>query len=234
MRDGRMMIKALVFDFDGLILETEQPLYQSWQELYRSNGLELPFEKWALNIGTAEEAFDPIAGLESLPGWSLGKNQELSRRLQRELDLIGSQPPKPGVENYLKDARRLGLKVGVASSSSCDWVTSHLERLGLRSYFDCVQAREDVEITKPDPELFRSAVEILGARPEEAIAFEDSPNGILAAKRAGLHCVAVPSTLTRYLDTSLADLVVNSLAEMPLEELVGKIESRGEDKIELG
>jgi HAD superfamily hydrolase (TIGR01509 family) len=222
-----MMIKALIFDFDGLILETEQPLYQSWQELYWANGLELPFEKWALNIGTSEEPFDPNAALESLPGWNLEKNQELSRRLERELELIQSQPPRPGVLDYLKDARRLGLKVGLASSSSCNWVTGHLERLGLRQYFDCIQARDDVELTKPDPELFQNAVEILGAKPEEAIAFEDSPNGILAAKRAGLHCVAVPNVLTRHLDTSLADLVIGSLAEMPLEELVRKIERRG-------
>jgi HAD superfamily hydrolase (TIGR01509 family) len=222
-----MMIKALVFDFDGLILETEQPLYQSWLELYWANGLELPFEKWALNIGTSEEPFDPNAALERLPGWNLEKNQELSRRLQRELDLIESQPPRPGVEDYLKDARRLGLKVGLATSSSCDWVTGHLERLGLRQYFDCIQAREDVELTKPDPELFRSAVEILEIKPEEAIAFEDSPNGILAAKRAGMHCVAVPSALTRHLDTSLADLEIGSLAQMPLDELVREIERRG-------
>jgi HAD superfamily hydrolase (TIGR01509 family) len=226
MSGWRNMIKALVFDFDGLILETEQPLYQSWQELYWANGLELPFEKWALNIGTAEEPFDPFTELESLPNWSLEKNQELSRRLQRELDLIQSQPPRPGVVDYLKDAQRLGLKVALASSSSCDWVTGHLERLGLRQYFDCIQARDDVALTKPDPALYQSAVEILGARPEQAIAFEDSPNGILAAKRAGLHCVAVPSLLTRQLDTGLADLQIGSLAEMTLEELVKEIERR--------
>ena len=220
------MIKALVFDFDGLILETEQPLYQSWQELYWANGLDLPFDKWALNIGTAEEPFDPIAELESLPSWTLDKNQELSRRLEREMELIQSQPPRPGVVEYLEDARKLGLKVGLASSSSCKWVTGHLERLGLRQYFDCVQARDDVELTKPDPELYLSAVEILGAKPEEAIAFEDSPNGILAAKRAGLHCVAVPSMLTRQLDTGLADLQISSLAEMRLEELVREIERK--------
>ena len=222
------MIKALVFDFDGLILETEQPLYQSWQEIYWANGLDLPFEKWALNIGTAEEPFDPLDELESLPSWSLEKNQEIARRLEREMELIRSQPPRPGVVEYLKDARRLGLKVGLASSSSCKWVTGHLERLGLRQYFDCVQARDDVELTKPDPELYLSAVEILGARPKEAIAFEDSPNGILAAKRAGLHCVAVPSLLTRKLDTSLADVQLSSLAEMRLEELVKEIERRAD------
>jgi beta-phosphoglucomutase-like phosphatase (HAD superfamily) len=71
-------------------------------------------------------------------------------------------------------------------------------------------------------------VEILGVKPEDAIAFEDSPNGILAAKRAGLHCVAVPSALTRHLDTSLADLEIGSLAQMTLEELVREIERRAD------
>ncbi len=222
------MIKALVFDFDGLILETEQPLYQSWLELYQANGLEFPLEQWVLNIGTADEPFDPHAALESLPGWSVEKNHELSRRLQRELELIETQPPRPGVLDYLKDARRLGLKVGLASSSSCKWVMGHLERLGLLGYFDCVQARDDVSRTKPDPELFVSALEVLEVQPQEAIAFEDSPNGILAARRAGLHCVAVPSALTRSLDTSLADLVVNSLADMHLEELLREIEARSQ------
>jgi HAD superfamily hydrolase (TIGR01509 family) len=222
------MIKALVFDFDGLILETEQPLFQSWQEIYWANGLELSFEQWALNIGTSEEPFDPHTALVNLPNWNLEKNQELSRRLQRELELIETQPPRPGVEQYLQDARRLGLKVGLASSSSCEWVTGHLERLGLKKYFHCIQARDDVKLTKPDPELYLSAVEILGALPVEAIAFEDSPNGILAAKRAGLHCVAVPSLLTRSLDTSKADLVIGSLSETPLEQLVKEIEALAE------
>jgi len=225
------MIRALVFDFDGLILETEQPLYQSWQELYSANGLELPFDLWALNIGTSDEPFDPHTALENLPGWNLEKNQELARRLQRELDLIGLRPAQPGVVEYLQDARRLGLKVGLASSSSCKWVTGHLERLGLLEYFQCVQARDDVQVTKPDPELYLSTVQLLGARPEEAIAFEDSPNGILAAKRAGMHCVAVPSLLTRNLDTSLADLTVGSLAEISLEELIREIGTR-ESKVE--
>ena len=220
------MIRALVFDFDGLILETEQPLYQSWQELYWANGLELPFDQWALNIGTSDEPYDPHTALENLPGWNLEKNQELARRLQRELDLIGLQPARPGVVEYLQDAQRLGLKVGLASSSSCEWVTGHLRRLGLLDYFQCIQARDDVQVTKPDPELYLSAVQLLGARPEQAIAFEDSPNGILAAKRAGMHCVAAPSLLTRNLDTSLADLTVDSLAEISLEELIRKIEAK--------
>lgn len=224
------MIKALVFDFDGLILETELPILLSWRELFGAHGLELPLEKWALNIGTAEEAFDPILELECHLGRSLKNDPLLERRQQRELEMILGQEPLPGVVKTLQDARRLGLKIGLASSSSCQWVTGHLERLGLIEYFDCIQAKDDVHRTKPDPALFRSAVEILGVLPWEAIAFEDSPNGILAAKRAGLYCVAVPNALTRKLDTSQADLQLESLDQMPLEALIQAIEALSEPR----
>jgi len=220
------MIKALVFDFDGLILETELPILQSYQELFQANGLELTFEQWAQNIGTAEEPFDPVLALERHLGRSLKDDPILERRQEREMELILTREPMPGTAEILQEARRLGLKIGLASSSSCRWVTSHLERLGLIEYFDCIQAKDDVHLTKPDPALFRSAVEILGVQPEEAIAFEDSPNGILAAKRAGLHCVAVPNVLTRSLDTSQADLQLDSLTELPLEALITAIEAR--------
>ncbi len=200
------MIRALVFDFDGLILETELPIMISWQELFKKYGLDLPFETWALNIGTAEEVFNPVAALRQHLGPDAALSEDLVRRREHELELIGDEPPLPGVVDYLRDARRLGLKVGLASSSSCAWVEGHLVRLGLREYFDCVRARDDVTITKPDPALFLSAVETLEVQPCEAIAFEDSRNGLIAARSAGLHCVAVPNALTRMTDLPEADV----------------------------
>jgi len=219
------MIRALVFDFDGLILETELPIFQSWQELFQAHQLEFPFEKWAHNIGTAEEVFDPAFELNQHTGAQLDLTSEFERRRERELELIGDQPPLPGVMDYLQDARAIGLKIGLASSSSCHWVEGHLTRLGLIDYFDCIRARDDVHLTKPDPALYRSAVEMLGVRPEQAIAFEDSRNGIQAAKRAGMYCVAVPNALTRLTDTSQADLTLHSLADLPLKDLIQAIES---------
>ena len=217
------MIKALVFDFDGLILETELPVYQSWFELFQRHELELPFELWSGNIGTAEAVFDPVATLRAHSSNGDRPEEELVERRRRELELIGDQPPMPGVLKILQEACQMGLKIGLASSSSCAWVEGHLVRLGLRPYFDCVLAKDDVCSTKPDPELFRSAVEQLGVLPEEAIAFEDSPNGIRSAKLAGLHCVAVPNKLTRRLDTSQADLVLDSLEGIRLADLVERV-----------
>jgi HAD superfamily hydrolase (TIGR01509 family) len=218
------MIRALVFDFDGLILETELPVYQSWLELFQKYGLDLPFEIWALNIGTSEAYFDPVNELEKRFGQDGNLAVEVIHRRERELELIGDQPPMPGVKRYLEDARRLGLKIGLASSSSCEWVEGHLERLGLLPYFDVIRAKDDVAITKPDPALYRKTVQMLGVLPNQAIAFEDSPNGILSARRAGLFCVAIPNSLTSQTDTSQADLVLSSLEELSLEQLLEKIE----------
>lgn len=214
----------MVFDFDGLILETETPIFQSWQEIYRDFGCELSLEEWLVNIGTMEEQFDPVASLEQRSGQPVDRQQTLLRRQRRELELIQHQPVMAGVRQYLEGARQMGLKVGVASSSTCDWVTGHLERLGLIGYFDAIAASDDVPRTKPDPALYLTAVEWLGVAPHEAVAFEDSRNGLLAAKRAGLHCVVVPNALTHQLDLGQADVRLGSLDEMPLADLLTFLE----------
>jgi HAD superfamily hydrolase (TIGR01509 family) len=227
------MIRALIFDFDGLILDTEGPVFQSWQELYREYGCEISFEKWSTIIGTTEEWFDPLDDLESClkengKAAVLDRQEIKPRRLQRELDLVNSMPVQPGVREYLDAARKLGLKIGLASSSTCQWVTGNLKRLGLIDYFDDIQGKDDVERTKPDPELYLRTVEHLGVPVNEAVAFEDSPNGIRAAKKAGLFCVAVPNPLTKLLDINEADMRMETLGEMPLEELLVRVEKRFE------
>ena len=222
------MIHAIIFDFDGLILDTEGPIFQSWQEAYRQHGQELLLEKWAAVIGTYEESFDPWTHLQKLVGHPLEAQAVLAPRLAREQQLIARQPVLPGVQEYLQDAARLGLKTGLASSSPHRWVAGHLQRLGLMHYFQCIRTRENVRITKPDPELYISAAAGLGVHPEQAIALEDSPNGVLAAKRAGLYCVAVPNSLTRLLPLDQADLRIESLAEIPLERLLAQVNSHRE------
>jgi len=218
------MIRALIFDFDGLILETESPIYQSWQELYQSYGRQLSLEQWETILGTNEGSFDPMVELEAQVGSLQDRENVMSQVRQRELDLIAAQPVLPGVRDYLVEAKKLGLKIGLASSSPCSWVTGHLSRLGLIQYFDCIYARDDVRRTKPDPELYLTVIDEFGIRPDEAVVFEDSPNGILAAKRAGLLCVAVPNPLTRQLRLDHADFRLNSMAEMPLSELLFQLE----------
>jgi HAD superfamily hydrolase (TIGR01509 family) len=133
------------------------------------------------------------------------------------------KPIMPGVERYIDEALQNGLKLGIASSSSCAWVTGHLDRLGLLHNFTCIKAADDVDITKPDPALYQAALACLGVSSKQAIAIEDSPNGILAAKRAGLTCIAVPNPLTRQMDLKKADLQLTSLLDLSLDELLAKI-----------
>jgi HAD superfamily hydrolase (TIGR01509 family) len=217
------MIRAIIFDFDGLVLETEGPSYQSWEEVYQGFGQPLPFSAWSAIIGTTQGVFDPLLQLQKLVGEGVDWESVEAERQKKESALIESKPVLPGVEAYLSTARKLGLKTGLASSSSCQWVMGHLTRLGLLDYFDCIRASDDVGHVKPDPELYLAVLTGLEIRAEEAIAFEDSPNGIRSAKQAGLYCVAVPNSLTNQLDLSEADLQLNSLADMPLEQLLNLI-----------
>jgi HAD superfamily hydrolase (TIGR01509 family) len=219
------VIRGLIFDFDGLILDTEGPVYQSWVELFQEYNCVLPFEIWATIIGTSDhEHFNPFDRLEREINGKLDRRTLESRRLNRELEMIHAEPILPGVEEKITSAKQMALKLGIASSSSREWVVGHLERLGLLQHFEVIHTSDDVERTKPDPALYNLTLVSLGLRPEEAIVFEDSPNGVTAAKTAGIFTVAVPNPLTRSLHLAHADLRLDSLADLSLIEIILAVE----------
>jgi HAD superfamily hydrolase (TIGR01509 family) len=217
------VIKALVFDFDGLIVETEEPIFRAWQRIYREHGQELPLELWVTIIGTASAPFDPLQHLEERVGRLLDRKgfEDLERRYYEEATAM--QRLMPGVAEYLRDAHRLRLGVGIASSSRRAWVVEHLKRFAIADAFDAIVCREDVAHAKPHPQLYLEAVKRLMVVPEEALALEDSSNGIAAAKAAGLRCVAVPTVMTAGLDLSRADMRIPSLGAVPLADLLAQI-----------
>ena len=217
------MIRGLIFDFDGLILDTEGPEYQSWCEIFHQHGQELPATLWVECIGRAQGWFDPLAHLEGLLGRALDYQNLREQQRRRMLDLVDAQPLLSGVESYVRDAQRLGLRLAIASSGSPDWVNGHLKRLRLGDAWHCVHCPDGVVRAKPEPDLYLAALKALDISAAQAIAFEDSPNGIRAAKRAGLRCVAVPHALTDGLDLSEADVRLSSLSEMPLEKLLSSL-----------
>ena len=216
------MIRALVFDFDGLILETEMPALESWAEIYREHGHEVPMDEWNALLGSAR-GFDPGAHLAALVGEGFDLAAARARRMSRRDELIAALDVMAGVREYIDEARRLGLRLGVASSSTRAWVIGHLERLGIHAQWDVVRCREDVPRTKPAPDLYLATLDALSVTGHEALAFEDSPNGIASAKAAGMWCVAVPNALTRDLDLTAADVRLASLAHEPLEALLGRL-----------
>jgi HAD superfamily hydrolase (TIGR01509 family) len=220
------MIRALILDFDGLIMDTEGPAYQSWAEIFEEFGADLPLSAWEAWVGGSPDMFDPCGYLESQLGRAVDREALTARQREREAELVAAESALPGVEEYIADAKRLGLKLAVASSSDRAWVERHLERLGLLGEFGCIKCLEDVEQVKPNPDLYLAVLHELGLDREEAIALEDSPHGITSAQAAGLFCVVVPNPLTRQLSTDHADLHLSSLEEMPLEELLSWVGRR--------
>ena len=219
------MFRAIVFDFDGLILDTEEPIYRSWLEVYEAHGEALPFDRWVQTVGSTTAEFHPQHHLEERLGRPLTQ-EVIERRIGRRTEMILAQQLLPGILQHLDAAKSLGLKLGVASSSTRDWVSGHLDRLGILGRFDCVRCRDDVASAKPAPDLYIAVLDCLGVSPAEALALEDSPNGVIAAKRTGMRCVAIPNSITAQLDLSAADIVLPSLSEVTLPELLQRLDSR--------
>lgn len=220
-----MIIKGIIFDFDGLILDTETPEFQVWQNIYMKHGVELKAQDYAVCIGGRLSWFDPIANLTQHSIKPVNGEEIMSEFKQKSLQLINQQPCLPGVQSYLQRARQIGLKIGIASSSPHNWVENHLLRLGMHSYFDFICCEDDVNQVKPDPAVYQCVLSKMGLMAGQAIALEDSPNGIRAAKGADLFCVAIPNPLTRLLNIDLADLILESLDQISLDDLLVSITS---------
>jgi HAD superfamily hydrolase (TIGR01509 family) len=205
-----------VLDFDGTVLDTEEPLYRAWSEVWTAHGHQLALVDWQRNIGT-DDVFDPLGELETRLGRTLDPLVN-DRRQSRRNEMQALYEPRSGVVRWLQGARDAGLPVGIASSSPLGWVEGHLDRLGLRHYFSCLVCRDDDVPAKPEPTSYLLACERLGADPTRSVAVEDSPQGVAAAAAAGLFTVAVPHGLTADLDLSAADVVVASLDELTLDD----------------
>lgn len=148
-----MDVDAIVFDFDGLILDTETPEYESWASLFRAYDTELSLDVWCDVVGRDASAFDPYAYLEQCIGRSVDRDSVRARRRTRFNELMQGAALRPGVRLYLDEAKRLGMKVGLASSGSREWVIPHLHTYGIFEAFDCIRVREDVRLAKPNQRI---------------------------------------------------------------------------------
>lgn len=224
------MPKAIIFDFDGLILDTEVPVYDAWRENFLAFGQDLDLATYAACVGSTFGAFDPKKHLESLTGtpidwseWDPARESEALRRT-RLLD------PFPGVVDLLDEAARVGTPCVVASSSPRDWVEGHLDRLGLLDRFTLTRCIDDVAAPKPAPDLFQAAARALGVDPASAVVLEDSLNGLRASLAAGIACVIVPNRITAHLEFTGAAAVLDSLEGVTLSMLAG-IQARSSERV---
>lgn len=211
-----MALRALVLDFDGLIVDTESSSFELARELYARHGVELPMALWRRCVGAHRDPYEHLQRIVG-PGVDVAaQRDELGVRHRRTVALLG---PRPGVAELVAAAAAAGLRLGVASSSSHLWVDAHLERIGLLDAFAAVRCRNDVQPTKPAPDVYLAVLEGLGTSAAEAVAFEDSPNGAQAAKAAGVYTVAVPNDVTRGWPFDHADRVVDSLAGVTVPQV---------------
>jgi len=213
-------MKALIFDFDGLILDTEVPIYEAWKENYAAYEQELSLPVYCGCVGSDHGSFDPKSHLEELTGQEIDWERWDSIREERAMELVSRLEPMPGVERLLIEAEVAGVPCAVASSSPRSWVGPHLERVGLTRFFRLTRCLDDVGAPKPAPDLFLSAAQGLAVRPGEALVLEDSRNGLDAAIAAGIPCVSVPNAVTASLDFSGAMRILkDGLGDVSLADL---------------
>lgn len=218
------VIEAVVFDFDGTMLDTETPFFYAWCEAYAEHGLELTVEEWSTCLGT-HGGFDPFEDLAA-KGAQFDRDELLGRMRARKDELTDIDTLLPGIGDWIHEAAELGLAMAVASSSTPDWVNGHLTRLALADRFGHVSCRQEGIPAKPAPDLYQRACDALHVDPRRALAVEDSPNGVTAAKAAGMYCIAVPHELTASLDLAAADLVLPSLATRRLEQVIADLTAK--------
>ena len=224
----RLMITALIFDFDGLILDTETAEIRSWQNIYAEYGYPFPHDEFIQTVGGyGTSNFDAALYLHDLTHGSLNADSLRLRHRTESGDAIRRSPILPGVASILTEAKRRHLKLAIASSSPHSWVDAHLTRLGLFQQFDKIICGDDVGRgrTKPKPDLFLKALEQLNVRVDEAVVFEDSPHGVEAANAAGIAVVLVPNPTTSLLPFNGNYIKLKSLAEMSLAELLARFDA---------
>ncbi len=223
----RPPIRALFFDFDGLIFDTETTEMIVWKHIYAEHGFEYPEDRWAQNAGLwgNNHRFDSAAHLQDLLQRPLDLEALNRRHHDESAAAFLAQPAREGIVEYLDAGQGLGLRLAVASSSPLYWVTGHLSRLGLVSRFERIISGDDVppDRVKPKPDIYIKALQALDISAAEAIAFEDSPHGLIAARAAGIFAVAVPNPTTARLELPAADLRLDSLADVPLEQLLQRV-----------
>lgn len=220
------MIKAIIFDFDGTIIDTETAWYKVFRDAYQKHGIELTLEKYSECLGTSLDSFNPYTYLSTHYNISIDLDAFRKYVQQKHIEMMEKEAIRPGILNYLRTAKDRGYQIGLASSSKQAWIDKFVDLLEIREYFECYCTADTVERVKPFPDLYLQALEKLEVHPEEAIAIEDSPNGARAAVKAGIHTVVIKNAITKQLAFDYGHHTIESLEDYKLEELINCIQHK--------
>ncbi len=209
-----MAFSAVLFDFDGVLVDTEWAIYQAWLRTFQAHGHDLPLEIYTHCIGSDFATWSPKTHLEELTGLAFDWHDLDARRQEEILGELTHEGTMPGVIGLLEQLTAGGIRRAVVSSSSHHWVDGWLEKLSFSEHFETVVCRGDAERIKPAPDLYLEAARRLGLAPADCLVIEDSLNGVKSAKAAGMSVWVVPNRVTAGLDFSAADRIFPSLNEL--------------------
>jgi len=218
-------IKAIILDFDGIIISSKVAEYESWRRVFKVFNCHLTIKKWIKIIDNPMGEFDPASIIIKKCKYGEKFNHHDIQILRKHLyeDLRNSLNPLPGVVKLINECSKLGLLIGLASNGIHEQIKVHLIRLKLTSYFNSIKGRDDVENKKPAPDLYLALLKEFKITSSEAIVFEDSPPGIAAAKSADIYTIAVPNKITKYLNLQEADKICKSLKYFSMKDFLAKV-----------
>ncbi|MCY4575532.1 MAG: HAD family phosphatase [Chloroflexi bacterium] len=214
--------RGIIFDFDGVLIDSE-PLYLK--------SVNVILEECGVPQLSAEEYQRWIGSTATLTWQALTRDNNLPEPAQHYQDryeaviegvLKSELTLTPEAEELLGIVERRSIPRGVATASRRKWLTIKLEKLGLTEFFDVAVCSTDVRRTKPAPDIYLKAAELMGLDPADAIAIEDSPAGIKSATGAGIRTIALRTGMTENLDISKADEIIDSLREFDVDRYFGQ------------
>ncbi|PYF08525.1 HAD family hydrolase [Ureibacillus chungkukjangi] len=220
------MIKALIFDFDGTIIDTETAWYITFRDAYKTHGVDLTLEQYSQCLGTSLHSFNPYTHLKTHHNLPIDLEEFKQLVQQQHTEMMIKERVRPGILQLLETAKSQGLKIGLASSSERSWIDKFVKLHGIENYFECYCTADTVKKVKPDPELYLQALEKLGVEASEAIAIEDSPNGARAAVAAGIPTVVIKNDITNQLPFSEGHHTIESLTNYDLEKLAELVQQK--------
>lgn len=215
------MLKAVIFDMDGVIVDSEEYHASTEHEVLERIGLNVSIEELKMELGKSEKAF--FRGVLTKYGRTENIEDTIKKLIKEKhkiyLELLKSAKPIPGAIELIEKMRKNGFKTAIATSSVRKALNIVVKSLGLEKFFDAMVCVDDVKKGKPEPDIFLVAAERLVFQPNECLVIEDATNGVEAAKRAGMKTIGFISPSSGKQDLSEADLVVDDLRKITIDEI---------------